>query len=67
MSQFSLPLLELKPERKQWLASHNRMLTQSESDPKKQELKAILRGAAGEAAIIADQESEIRVSRKGDR
>jgi len=59
MSQFCLPLVELKPERKEWLAARNRMLTQSESDPKKQELKEILGRAAGEAAIIAEQESDM--------
>jgi len=59
MTQFCLPLVELKPERKQGLAADNRMLTQSESDPKKQKLKVILGRAAGEAAIIAEPEADI--------
>lgn len=59
MTQFCLPTVELKPERKQWLASQNRMLSQPESDPKKHELKGILGNAAGEAVIIAEQDADI--------
>ena len=59
MTQFCLPLVGLKPERKQGLAADNRMLTQSESDPKKQRLKVILGQAAGEAAIIAEPEADL--------
>lgn len=59
MSIYKLPLTKLQPERKKWLAERNRLLSQEENDPQKQQLKTLLRGAAGEAAIIADYDYDI--------
>jgi hypothetical protein len=59
MTSFNLAITEPDSDWMQRLAKNNRLLSQLESDPKKQELKNKLRDACGVALILPNVEEDI--------